>query len=176
MGGGGGEGEDLFCISFSLSGAESHAASIASQPLEPTWSSSFELHHFIQQQRKIISTFRAQPWSMQMKLAALRYIYTCTFTINISFLFHSHHLCLIVTIIYVIKAAIFINWGWGDLSFLVLAIQGLMILPAYIHKQINIICSLYAMSSCCRNYRRNVSKYIPQLNTIDTFRDSSGQV
>ena len=29
---------------------------------------------------------------------------------------------------------------------------------------------------CCRNYRRNVSKYIPQLNTIDTFRDSSGQV
>ncbi|XP_064391152.1 transmembrane channel-like protein 1 isoform X2 [Halichondria panicea] len=56
----------------SLSGAVSHTVSVAAQPIEPKVSSSHELHHFIQEQRKIITTFRAQPWPMQVKLAALR--------------------------------------------------------------------------------------------------------
>lgn len=48
------------------------ALSVASQRSNLRYSSSHELGHFIQEQRKIISTFRAQPWPMQIKLAALK--------------------------------------------------------------------------------------------------------
>ena len=57
----------------SLDAGCSRAVSIASQPMGPRSCSSTELHTFIQEQRKIIASFRTQPWPMQMKLAALRY-------------------------------------------------------------------------------------------------------
>ena len=49
------------------------AVSVVSNPsLPPTSCSSHKLHNFIQEQQKIVSSFRAQPWPMQMKLAAVR--------------------------------------------------------------------------------------------------------
>ena len=81
-----------YFFSCSLLGAESHAVSLASQPLEPTFSSSFELHDFIQQQRKIISTFRAQPWPMQMKLATLRQASIRVIVYKILWIYIAEHL------------------------------------------------------------------------------------
>lgn len=40
--------------------------------LPPAGCSSHKLHNFIQEQQMIVSSFRAQPWPMQMKLAAVR--------------------------------------------------------------------------------------------------------
>ncbi len=59
-------------VCCSLPDAVSHTVSMATQPIEPKVSSSHELHNFVKNQRKIITTFRAQPWPMQVKLAALR--------------------------------------------------------------------------------------------------------
>ena len=41
--------------------------------LPPAGCSSRRLHDFLQEQQTIVSGFRAQPWPMQMKLAAVRY-------------------------------------------------------------------------------------------------------
>ena len=50
----------------------SQSVSIASHPIEPHLISSIEVHNFVQEQRKIIANFRAQPWPMEMKIAALK--------------------------------------------------------------------------------------------------------
>ena len=48
--------------------------SIASHPAEPDLNGdSTHVRHFVQEQRKIIANFRAQPWPLQMKLAARKY-------------------------------------------------------------------------------------------------------
>ena len=49
------------------------AVSRASNPgLPPAGCSSQVLHSFLQEQQKMVSGFRAQPWPMQMKMAAVR--------------------------------------------------------------------------------------------------------
>ena len=45
---------------------------VSSPSLPPAGCSSHVLHSFLQEQQKIVSGFRAQPWPMQMKIAAVK--------------------------------------------------------------------------------------------------------
>ena len=64
----------LIPIHRNLSGVDV-AISLASNPgLPPPGCSSRKLHDFVQEQRKIVSSIRCQPWPMQMKLAAIRWV------------------------------------------------------------------------------------------------------
>lgn len=99
-------------ILYRLPSAVSQTLSVASQPIDPKYSSSHELCHFIQEQRKIISTFRAQPWPMQVKLAALRYAWlagrqsACIVT-SIEL---TSGICIIQTMVAEEEAAFFVIW------------------------------------------------------------------
>ena len=103
------------CSAFRMESACRHSMSVMSHPVQPAGSSSADIGNFVQSQRKIISNFRTQPWPMQVKIAAIKWV-PQTHTTSLT-----------------------------QLTF-------------------------------CRSYRRNLSRYVPQLNKIDTFRDSSGQV
>ena len=78
-----------------------------------------ELREFIQEQRKIIASFRSQPWPIQMKMQAIEYV----------------NMELQYTI------ALFLHF-------------------------------------CClsRNYKENILKYMPQLSSLDAFKEKSSRV
>ena len=71
-------GKEETCVTIQLCLCRHHsgvdvAVSVASNPgLPPAACSSHKLHGYLQEQQKIVSSFRAQPWPMQMKLAAVR--------------------------------------------------------------------------------------------------------
>lgn len=50
------------------------AVDIASNPPLLESNSATEINEFVKEQRKIIDSFRAQPWPMEMKLAAVQLV------------------------------------------------------------------------------------------------------
>lgn len=99
--------------------ARERAASIVSNPPKPDNNRVSDIRDFIQEQRKIINSFRSQPWPMKLKIEALK------------------------------SVAIYI---------------------VLLSKIIIISTNFF------RNYKENISHYLPHLTAIDTFREKSSRV
>lgn len=65
-----------FCNSPACSvGQEYTRASIAHPPRISKTSDAAELRKFVNEQRKIIASFRSQPWPMEMKMDAVKLVH-----------------------------------------------------------------------------------------------------
>lgn len=106
-----------YLLLCSFETARTHQTNIISAPPKPLTGrdQTVQLREFIIEQRKIISSFRSQPWPMYMKMEAIRLV--------------------------------------GDLKLFD-----------------------YMICLFCRNYKANILTYVPQLSTIDAFRDKSRRV